>query len=204
MLLPKPPELSASLIISPPLSGKKEFLNNNIKNAIKENKAILLVLTDKNPEKLKKELLENKIFFKELYFVDCYSQQTGNTAENKENVIYVSGPLALNELSIAISEFEREFARKEIQHIIIFDSLSTLLMYSNAEAVARFLQILIAKIKNFKGNVIFLLEEGMHDEKAVVTIEHLMDSIINIKEDKDKLFIKAKGMAGFEEWTELK
>jgi KaiC/GvpD/RAD55 family RecA-like ATPase len=188
------------LVLSKPLEGKREFIENYARNAIKENKALLFVLTDKNPEQLKQELLKDKVFFKNVYFVDCYSQQAGLNIQKVENIKYVSGPLALNELSIAVSDFQRDFLKKEQPHLIIFDSLSTLLMYSNAEAIGRFLQIVIAKIKNLQGDMLFTLEEGMHDEKAIVTIEHLMDSIIEVKKEGSKIFTKESGG----NWAELK
>jgi len=190
----------AVLVLSKPLEGKKEFLDDAVKKAIKENKTLLFVLTDKNPEQLKQELLKEKIFFKNLYFVDCYSQQAGLNCQKSESIKYVSGPLALNELSIAVSDFQRGFLKKETLHLIIFDSLSTLLMYSNAEAIGRFLQILISKIKNLEGDVVFTIEQGMHDEKAVVTIEHLMDSVIEVKKEGHKLLTKESGG----NWAELK
>jgi hypothetical protein len=190
----------AELILSKPLEGKQESIDNYVKNAIKENKTLLFVLTDKNPEQLKQELLKDKLFFKSLYFVDCYSQQAGLNCQKAENIKYVSGPLALNEISIAVSDFQREFLKKEMHHLIIFDSISTLLMYSNADAIGRFLQILIAKIKNLEGNMLFTLEEGMHDEKAVVTIEHLMDSVTEVKKDGNKILTKESGGS----WAEMK
>ena len=104
----------STLVLAKPLEGKREFIENYAKNAIKENKTLLFVLTDKNPEQVKKELLESKIFFRSVYFVDCYSMQTGGECKEEENVKYASGPLALNEISIAISEFEREFLKKEM------------------------------------------------------------------------------------------
>jgi hypothetical protein len=73
-------------------------------------------------------------------------------------------------------------------------------MYSNAEAIGRFLQILLAKIKNLEGDSIFTIEQGMHDDKAIVTIEHLMDSIIELKKENNKLLIKENGG----NWAELK
>lgn len=188
------------LVLSKPLEGKKEFLDDAIKKALKENKTLLFVLTDKNAEQTKQELLKEKIFFKNLYFVDCYSQQAGLNLQKSDNIKYVSGPLALNELSIAVSDFQREFLKKEALHMIILDSLSTLLMYSNAEAIARFLQVFIAKIRNLNGEVIFTIEQGMHDEKAVVTIEHLMDSVIEVKKEGHKLLTKESGG----NWAELK
>ena len=190
----------STLVLSKPLEGKREFIENYARNAIKESKTLLFVLTDKSPEQLKQELLKDKIFFKNIYFVDCYSQQAGLNCQKSESIKYVSGPLALNELSIAISDFQREFLKKETPHLIIFDSISTLLMYSNAEAIGRFLQIIIAKIKNLEGDMLFTIEQGMHDDKTVVTIEHLMDTILEVKKEGNKILTKESGGS----WAELK
>jgi KaiC/GvpD/RAD55 family RecA-like ATPase len=194
----------STLILSKPLEGKREFIDNYVKNAIKENKTLLFVLTDKNPEQLKKEMLESKIFFKNFYFVDCYSQQNSGAQKDDENIKYVSGPLALNELSIAISEFGRDFMKKEINYEILFDSLSTLLIYSNAEAIARFLQVLVSKVKQLNGGITFTLEEGMHDNKAIITLEHFMDSVINVKKDDKRIFLNVKESGKPESSVELK
>ena len=192
------------LVLSKPLEGKREFIENYAKNAIKENKAILFVLTDKSPEQMKKEMLESRIFFKNFYFVDCYSQQNSGTQKDDDNIRYVSGPLALNEISIAISEFGREFMKKETDYEILFDSLSTLLIYSNAEAIARFLQVLISKVKQLNGDILFTLEEGMHDEKAIMTIEHFMDSVVDVKKEGKKIIMNIKEGGKPERVEELK
>jgi hypothetical protein len=73
-------------------------------------------------------------------------------------------------------------------------------MYANAEAIGRFLQILLAKIKNLEGDVIFTIEQGMHDDKTIVTIEHLMDSVIEIKKEKNNILVKENNG----NWAELK
>ena len=194
----------STLVLAKPLEGKREFIENYAKSAIKENKTLLFVLTDKSPEQLKKEMLESKIFFKNFYFVDCYSQQNNGTQKDEDNIKYVSGPLALNEISIALSEFGRDFMKKEADYDIIFDSLSTLLIYSNAEAIARFLQVLISKVKQLNGGITFTLEEGMHDAKAIITLEHFMDSVINIKKEDKRIFLNVKESGKPERAEELK
>jgi len=208
MPFPKLPENSASIVIGLPLSGKNQFLYNYMLEALKNKEPVLFIETDKAPEDIKKELVKNKIFYgayvKILRFVDCYSQQAGNNVKDTNDTIRVSGPLALNEISIAISKIEAEFYKLNPKHRIIFDSLSTLLMYSNPQMVGRFLQILIAKIKKAGGSILFTLEQGMHDKKDIITIEHLMSAIIHIKHEKDKILIKADGIKGFEDWSELK
>ena len=208
MPFPQLPENSASIVVGPPLSGKKQFLYNYMLESLKNKEPVIFITTDKSPEDIKKELVKNKIFYgpyvKILRFVDCYSQQAGNNIEDTNDILRVSGPLALNEISIAVSKIEAEFYRINPKHRIIFDSLSTLLMYSNPQMIGRFLQIMVAKIKRAGGSIIFTLEEGMHDKKDMITIEHLMSSIIHIKHEKDKILIKAEGIDGFDEWVELK
>jgi len=201
------PKKSASLIISPPLKGKKEFLYQYIKENLKNKNPIIYLLTDSSPEDIKKELVKNKIYYGAkkglLKFIDCYSQQAGNKVEEKEDIKRISGPLALNEISITLAKFEAELHKTNKTHKIIFDSLSTLLMYSNPRMVGRFLQTLVAKIKNAGGSILFTLEKGMHDKKDIVTIEHLMQAIIHVKKKNNKTLIKTEGIEGLEKWTEL-
>ena len=198
---------SANIVISPPLAGTSQFLYLSLKESLKSKIPVLIILTDKSPEDFKKDLLKNKMFIganeaqENLMFVDCYSRNTGGDVKDSNSIKRVSGPLAMNEISIAVSEAERKFIKKSEKHLVILDSLSTLLMYSNPQAVGRFIQVLIAKIRQAGGSVIFTLEEGMHDEKVMVTIEHLMNSIIHVKLSDGKVLVKASGISGFEDWT---
>ncbi|MEK6934592.1 MAG: hypothetical protein AABW46_01810, partial [Nanoarchaeota archaeon] len=70
---------------------------------------------------------------------------------------------------------------------IIFQSLSTMLLYSKPEAIERFVQIIIAKTKNAGGSIFFTIEEGMHDKKVIFGLKHLMDGVIEVKNKKTKL-----------------
>lgn len=203
------PENSASILISPPLEGKREFLYNYMLDGLKNQKPVLFILTDRAPEEVKRDLVKNKIFYDQytkdniLKFIDCYSHQSACNVQDTADVMRIPGPLALNEISIALSKTEAEFYKINPKHLVIFDSLSTVLMYSNPQMIGRFLQVIISRIKKAGGSVIFTLEEGMHDEKATITIEHLMDIIINFKKEKEKILVKAKGIEGFDEWTEF-
>ena len=202
------PQISASIVIGPPLSGKKELVYRYMLEGLKNKEPMIFVSTDVSPEEIKRDMVKNKIFYGPftniLRFIDCYSLQAGNQLQDTNDTIRVSGPLALNEISIAISKIEAQFHRINPKHRLIFDSLSTLLMYSNPQMIGRFLQVMIAKIKRAEGSMLFTLEEGMHDSKDIITIEHLMQAIIHIKREKDKILIKADGIQGLEEWSELK
>jgi len=195
----------AAVVIGQPLSGKSELLQGYVAAGLKSKQPIILVVTDKSAEQAKKELLAAKIFYgSQLKIIDCYTKQTNESSKDSADVVRVSGPLALNEMSIALSEIEAELIKRSKSHWIVFDSLSTVLMYTNPPTVGRFVQVLVSRIKKAGGSVLFSVEEGMHEQSAIVTIEHLMDCIIEVKKEKGKIQVKARGIEGFESWKELK
>jgi KaiC/GvpD/RAD55 family RecA-like ATPase len=206
-VLEKLPADFACVVIGPPLSGKKEMLYRYLADILKKKEPVMFITTDSSAEDVKKELLKQKIFYgahkDNLVFIDCYSHQAGNLVDDTADTMRIPGPLALNEISIAISEIERTFYKKSPKHKVIFNSLSTLLMYSNPQMIGRFIQMMIAKIRKAGGAVFFTLEEGMHEQNVIVTIEHLMNAIIQVKKEKGRVMIKADGFDGVNEWVEL-
>ena len=183
------------LLIGPPLSGKRIFLYEYLKNKLENNIGVIFVTTDKLPENIKKELIKENFFFgkysdrKMLMFIDCYSNHIEEFLPDTDNIKRISSPIALNEISIALSNIERDFVMNGLKHTVIFNSLSTLLMYSNPQTIARFLQVIIAKIEKSDGSSLFTIEQGMHDEKTIFTIEHLMKGVIKIKEENNKIIV---------------
>jgi len=197
-----PPD-GAILLIGPPLSGSKEMLFSYVAAALADKRGVTFVTTDAAPEELKRELVGRKIFFgTQIRFIDCYSPLAEESAPDSPGVKRVSGPLAFNELSVAISEAEREFAADGKKHALVFNSLSTLLMYSNAEAVGRFAQVIVAKAKK-TGGALFTIEQGMHDEKTIVMMEHLMDAVVEARAEAGRVLVRARGIPGCEDWAPL-
>ena len=196
MNLNKIPDGKAILIIGPPLSDKNNIIYNIILNSLKKNEPVLFITTDHFPRDIESDLQKNKIPYKkyesqgDLKFIDCYSAQTRDSISDTNAIKRVAGPLALNEISVAISEIESYFYKKHKKQRVIFQSLSTMLIYSRPEAIQRFIQIIVARTKNAGGSIFFTIEEGMHDKKTIIGIEHLMDGIISIKKNKPTLKLR--------------
>ena len=191
--LEKIPEKSAILIIGPPLSNKKDILYKLITSSLGRSEPVLFITTDYFPSDIEKDLAKNKILFKNyekkgyLKFLDCYSSQAKSSLSDTTIIKYIPGPLALSDISVALSEIESSYHKLSKHQNIIFQSLSTMLLYSKPEAIERFVQIIIAKTKNAGGSIFFTIEEGMHDKKVIFGLKHLMDGVIEVKNKKTKL-----------------
>ena len=207
-----PDDIKKKVIVleSPPLSGKKEFIVKCVLSNLKKSKPIAIVLTDGSPEQLKEEMNSKKIelvqFEKKglLMFVDCYSKHMGLKPPESQYIKRVSSPLALNEISIALTEIKEFFLKKYDTFYVLLHSLSSMLMYSNISTISRFIPPLISKIKDSGGNIVFTVEQGMHDSNTIATIEHFADIIIALKIDEEKMMIKTRGLDLYKDWTEIK
>lgn len=104
------------------------------------------------------------------FFVDC----TGKGSEGKEQVVYVSSPKALTEMSITIG--------KVIQlgkiEALILDSLSTLLVYEQPSTVVRFVHSLISMLRENKVNGYMICLKGGMNLGVVKDISMFADRVM--------------------------
>ena len=187
------PEKSALLLVGPPLSAKDSVIYSVVSKALSRGDCVIYITTDHFPKDIESFLKKYKIDSSKyektgsLKFIDCYSAQAQENLSDTSTIKTVPGPLALNEISVALSEFENVFYKKNRRQLVIFQSLSTLLIYSLPEAIQRFVQVIVARTKKANGSILFTLEEGMHDSKVFVGFEHLMDGIITVSGKKSVL-----------------
>ena len=187
------PKRSAILILGPPGSDKNNILYKVVSEALENKKVVLFITTDYFPKHIEDLMKKNNTVIEKykkegyLKFIDCYSAQVNDVLVNNNIVKMISGPLALNDISVALAEFENYFYKKNMEQYVIFQSLSTLLIYSTPEAIERFIHVIIARTKNTNSSIFFTLEQGMHDNKVIAGIEHLMDGIIIVDSNKTKL-----------------
>ena len=105
-------------------------------------------------------LKKSGVSTEKVYFVDAVSSKVGSM-EPGVRVIFVSSPQALTELSIAINKC------LGIDGIdsVLFDSLSTLLVYEGASSVIKFVHSIIntMRVKD-KSCVFTILKEDLKEE----------------------------------------
>ncbi len=195
-------EKSNVLVIGPPGPEKVGIALKFIEQGLNDGDGSLYITTDVGP----KEIEENSSLLaehanKDLIFIDCYSWTLGEQPAGRKDIM-VPGPSALNDLSIGIAQAMQKLFKPDKKLRVVMHSLSTLLLYNNPEVVYRFTQITGARLKSSNATTLFLIEEGMHDQKVVTTIKHLVDSVIEVKNENGKIMLRAP-MNGVAQWIEV-
>jgi len=91
-------------------------------------------------------------------FADAATVGTGLPRQSLPNVVYINSPKYLTDLSVAIDAFGPNMIGKK--SVVLFDSLSSLLLYHPPQTVARFSQFLSTKMRGDGKNGAFVyLEE---------------------------------------------
>jgi KaiC/GvpD/RAD55 family RecA-like ATPase len=109
---------------------------------------------------------------KKFFFVDCTEKQEGG--EKGGQVVFVSSPKALTEMSITISKV-LELGKIEV---LVFDSLSTLLMYEEPSTVVKFVHSLISTLRAKKAAGILVCLEGGKNAELTKDISMFADSTL--------------------------
>ena len=125
---------------------------------------------------LVRNLTSRGIDVSSFYFIDAITQ-TAEMAVKSDSVEYVSSPGALTELSLSISNLleTRKF------DYLVFDSLSTLLVYESPLIVTKFIHSLMAKIRVVGCKSIFTCLRQDSDSMLLKDINMFADKILNVE-----------------------
>ncbi|MFH1785010.1 MAG: ATPase domain-containing protein [Candidatus Micrarchaeota archaeon] len=115
-------------------------------------------------------------------FIDCYTVTLGSSeVKPTEKIRVVGGPSALNDLSLTINEVIAENTGKKIR--IIFDTLSTFVLYNQKDSIRKFLNLIEGRLKGVGATTIYLVDEGVHDKQTISLLLQGMDSVYMISDN---------------------
>ena len=192
------PAVTNTLLYSPPFIGKENILNKFVLSGLEEGEPVIFVLTDKSFSEMRKEMERLDKRFPEyesegkVKYIDVYSKGV-ELEEEGDNVIFVDSPINRERITSSIISTGKEYTKKYERHRLIFDSISTLIVYSDAKAVFRFLQVVSGTCKRLGATSIFSMTRGMHEELEVQTIKHLMEGVIEMREEGSRMQIRVQG-----------
>jgi len=131
---------------------------------------------------LEEVMQSQKIPTQNMYFLDCASGLMGKLPQEFEKTYILSGPSNLTELSITLSKLlsSEMLKGKEAQTILFLDSVSTFLIYNDANIVARFLHTITGRVRthNIRG-VFFSLHDDI-EKGAIASTVQFHDKVLRI------------------------
>lgn len=141
-----------------------------------EDKKVCYVTLNKGADVFIESFKKNKINSENFFFIDCVSK-TIVVPKPIANCQFISSPNALTEISLAIDKcVDSGFST------ILVDSLSTFMIYHNANAINHFFHNLSNKTRTEKdNNLILTISSKDKDSEVFKKIELIVDEVIEMK-----------------------
>jgi KaiC/GvpD/RAD55 family RecA-like ATPase len=177
------------LVAGPPLSGKRRLAIDVLERGSTSGDGIIVVTTRDNSQRVIDDFrtILDSPETTDLGIVDCVTKHQGQNVRDSDMIKYASSPVDMTGIGIKFSEFVEEFYRDRgiERNRVMFDSLSTLLMYSNLQTVFRFMHVFTSRIENADAVGIHIIESTAHDQETMNTLKQLFDGIVTTDEDRN-------------------
>lgn len=171
------------MLVGPLGSGKTTYAEAFLAEGLNLGFPAVFITTDVSPRVIRNDMsrhgwpieaCEKAGYFK---FIDAYSERMG--APKTTAAYSLSKIDDITELGIVLSEA----LEKLVCARVVIDSLSTFILHSSPETLPRSIQRLSGRVTQISHSIMFVLEEGVHDEKTYATYSYLTDSVLKFKMD---------------------
>lgn len=149
-----------------------------LKYMVNEKKLSGAYITVNKPYTVMKKRLEGVVDTRKIIFIDAVTKAVSDGRVEEEGVLFIDSPKNLTDISIAISEAANSIPDE--RKFILFDTLSTLLLYNSAGTVARFTHFLIGRMRSWEAEGVLLSLEKEEGEKIISQISQFCDATIYI------------------------
>lgn len=198
------PEGASIMVMGEPGTGKSVFCSQFLKKGMDKDQGALYITLDNSPEEIREEAKDFGWTFKEsdeFIIMDVYSWKLGKEITNK---YAVQGPSDLNQLNMTLSDALKDIG--DVDKRVVMDSASSLTFFTDTSSTVRFLQVVSAKTKANNGVLLMTVEEGVHDDQTLSTLNYTADGVIKFKKDDGKRYFSITRMTKTsidEEWHEF-
>ena len=173
------------LLSGPPGVGKFEYLVERIRDDLRKGERVVFVTLDLHPNEIRArakalhldlEAVEGKSFV----FVDCYSATTSERPETTvgKKTFLVSSFSNLEGIGMAMSKAAQELGTPVR---IYFYTVSTLFLHNSPQAIAKFFQIVTARVKSNLGFILYAVQEGVHEPMTMNLLRSLVDGVMEMR-----------------------
>lgn len=118
---------------------------------------------------------------KKFFFIDCFPWRLKKSPERFNAAIDKS---TLLDFGLALSEASREIDTPS--GVVVFDSLSNLMIYFDPDQVIKFAVNQASKLKEMEWTGLYIVEEGVNDAKIENSLRFLLDGVFEIGSTKER------------------
>jgi KaiC/GvpD/RAD55 family RecA-like ATPase len=171
------------MLLGPLGSGKTTYAEAFLAEGVALGFPAVFVTTDVSPRVIRNDMsrygwnIEEYEKQGQFVFIDGYSERMG--APKMGGTHSLTKVDDISELGIVLSEV----LEKLVVARVVIDSLSTLILHSNQETMPRAVQRLSGRIKQGSHSIMFILEDGVHEEKTYATFSYLADAVLRFRID---------------------
>lgn len=171
------------MLVGPLGSGKTTYAEAFLAEGIRSGFPAVFVTTDVSPRVVRNDMsrhgwtIEEEEATGQFVFIDGYSERMGApTSSSSRSLAKVDD---ISELGIVLSEVLENLVVARV----VIDSLSTLILHSNEATMPRAVQRLSGRITQNSHSIMYVLEEGVHDEKTYATFSYMADAVLRFRVD---------------------
>lgn len=143
--------------------------------------SVCYVTLNKTYISIKENLEKRKVTTKNIIFIDAISKTIKKTPKQTDTCYFVSSPGSLTELSLSISKF-----LKHNFEYLIFDSLSSLLVYQSKAPISRFVSSIVNKIKEGKTKAVFYALGEKNQSPFIKETSMFVDKVVDLSKKSGK------------------
>ncbi|MCK5107694.1 MAG: hypothetical protein KAQ83_03125 [Nanoarchaeota archaeon] len=167
---------SSIIVVIIPNEKYNQYITEIAKEVSKAYDATCYVSLNKLYSALLRNMKSSKVNDKKFFFIDGITKSVQPTPDEFDNCVYVTSSAALTELSLGLS------SALSTNHFncLLFDSLSTLLIYNKSDVVTQFVHDQMGKVMNANCVAIFTCLEGDTKSDLIKNLGMFVDQIIHL------------------------
>ena len=136
-------------------------------------------VTLSKPFKTMESILKNSgVDTRMIIFIDAVTQTAGASLEKTDKCLFIGSPEKLSDISVAMDQAVR--ALPSAGRFVFFDSLNILLLYNEAETVARFIHFLASKMRVWKVRGIIVSLRKKEDKELIDQLTQFCDVTLDL------------------------
>ncbi len=167
----------AVVLVETPIENAPEVGLEAIRAMVKRGYTGIIVSASRPYTNLVSVYAKNGIDTKKVFIIDCVTKASSVEPEEAANVVYLDSVSDLTTMSLAINNAIESVKGEKF---IFLDSISTMLIYNKPDIFAKFVHIMMTKMRVGSVSGILISFESENNKEVRAEIVQLCDKVIKV------------------------